>query len=144
MAVTVARLLASKGNDTWSISPHATVYEAIARMAEKGIGALLVLDGEQLVGIVSERDYARKVILQDRSSRDTLVSTIMTKDVVSVRPDQSIEGCMALMTEKHIRHLPVVQDGKVVGILSIGDLVKFIIADHELLIQQLEGYITGR
>lgn len=144
MAVPVARVLASKGHDIWSISPQATVYEAIARMAEKGVGALLVLDGDELVGIVSERDYARKVILQDRSSRDTLVRTIMTNDVVWVRPDQSIEGCMALMTEKHIRHLPVLEDGKVVGILSIGDLVKFIIADREHLINQLEGYITGR
>jgi CBS domain-containing protein len=144
MALTVARLLASKGHhDLWSIAPDATVYDAIALMAEKEVGALLVLNGDRLAGIVSERDYARKVILQDRSSRDTLVSTIMTKDVVSVRPDQSIETCMAVMTEKHIRHLPVMQDGTVVGILSIGDLVKFIIADRETLIEQLEGYITG-
>jgi CBS domain-containing protein len=102
------------------------------------------MEGDRLVGIVSERDYARKVILQDRSSRDTLVSTIMTKDVVSVRPDHSIEACMALMTEKRIRHLPVVDGEQVIGILSIGDLVKYIIADRELLIEQLEGYITGR
>jgi CBS domain-containing protein len=113
-------------------------------MAEHGIGALLVMDGEQLLGIVTERDYARKVILQDRSSRDTPVSTIMSKDIQTVRPDHSIEACMALMTEKRIRHLPVVQDGRVIGILSIGDLVKFIIADRETLIEQLEGYITGR
>jgi CBS domain-containing protein len=144
MPLTVARLLASKGHDLWSIAPDATVYDAIALMAERGVGALLVMDGEQLVGIVSERDYARKVILQDRSSRDTPVSTIMSKDIVSVRPDQSIEGCMALMTEKRIRHLPVLHDGRAVGILSIGDLVKFIIADREYLIEQLEGYITGR
>lgn len=143
MTLTVARLLASKGNDTWSIAPDATVYDAIARMAEHGIGALLVLEEDRLVGIVSERDYARKVILQDRSSRDTLVRTIMTTDVMSVRPDQSIEGCMTLMTEKRIRHLPVLENGQVVGILSIGDLVKFIIADREHLIEQLEGYITG-
>jgi CBS domain-containing protein len=144
VALTVARLLASKGHhDLWSIAPDATVYDAIALMAEKGVGALLVLDGDRLAGIVSERDYARKVILQDRSSRDTLVRTIMTPDVVSVRLDQSIEACMALMTEKHIRHLPVMQDGTVAGILSIGDLVKFIIADRETLIEQLEGYITG-
>jgi CBS domain-containing protein len=144
MPLTVARLLASKGHDLWTIAPDATVYDAIALMAERGIGALLVMESEQLVGIVSERDYARKVILQDRSSRDTPVSTIMSTDIVSVRPEQSIEGCMALMTEKRIRHLPVVQDGTVVGILSIGDLVKFIIADRENLIEQLEGYITGR
>jgi CBS domain-containing protein len=120
------------------------VYDAIALMAERGIGALLVMDAERLVGIVSERDYARKVILQDRSSRDTPVSTIMSTDIVSVRPDQSIEACMALMTENRIRRLPVMQGDQVVGILSIGDLVKFIIADRELLIEQLEGYITGR
>jgi CBS domain-containing protein len=144
MSLAVARLLASKGHDLWSIAPDATVYDAIALMAERGVGALLVMDGEQLVGIVSERDYARKVILQDRSSRDTPVSTIMSEDIVSVRPDQSIEGCMALMTEKRIRHLPVLQEGRVIGILSIGDLVKFIIADRENLIEQLEGYITGR
>jgi CBS domain-containing protein len=144
MTVTVARVLASKGPDVWSIAPDATVYEAIALMAQRGVGALLVMEGDRLVGIVSERDYARKVILQDRSSRDTLVSTIMTKDVVSVRPDHSIEACMALMTEKRIRHLPVVDGEQVIGILSIGDLVKYIIADRELLIEQLEGYITGR
>ena len=126
------------------VAPDATVYDAIALMAERGIGALLVMEGERLVGIVTERDYARKVILRDRSSRDTPVSTIMSADVVTVRPDHTIETCMALMTEKRIRHLPVVQDGRVIGILSIGDLVKFIIADREQLIEQLEGYITGR
>lgn len=144
MALTVARLLAAKGHDTWTIAPDATVYDAIALMAERGIGALLVMEGEQLVGIVTERDYARKVILRDRSSRDTPVSTIMSGDIVTVRPDQTIEACMEIMTEKRIRHLPVVQDGQVTGILSIGDLVKFIIADREQLIEQLEGYITGR
>jgi CBS domain-containing protein len=144
MTLTVARLLSTKGHDLWSIAPDATVYDAIALMAEHGIGALLIMDGEQLLGIVTERDYARKVILQDRSSRDTPVSTIMSKDIQTVRPDHSIEACMALMTEKRIRHLPVVQDGRVIGILSIGDLVKFIIADRETLIEQLEGYITGR
>ncbi|HEX6510468.1 MAG TPA: CBS domain-containing protein [Chloroflexota bacterium] len=144
MATTVAGLLENKGHDVWSIAPDATVYDAISRMAEKGVGALLVLDGERLVGIISERDYARKVILKDRSSKDTVVSTIMTRDVLTVRPSQSIEQCMALMTDRHIRHLPVVENGRVVGILSIGDLVKDIIADREYLIQQLEGYITGR
>lgn len=144
MPLTVARLLASKGHDIWTIPPDATVYDAIALMADRGIGALLVMEGDQLVGIVTERDYARKVILRDRSSRDTPVSTIMSADIVTVRPDQTIEACMALMTEKRIRHLPVVHEGRVVGILSIGDLVKFIIADRELLIEQLEGYITGR
>ncbi len=144
MPLTVARLLASKGHDTWTIAPDATVYDAIALMAERGIGALLVMEDEQLIGIVTERDYARKVILLDRSSRDTPVSTIMSSDIVTVRPNQTIEACMELMTEKRIRHLPVVQDGRVIGILSIGDLVKFIIADREQLIEHLEGYITGR
>jgi CBS domain-containing protein len=144
MPLTVARLLALKGHEIWTIAPDATVYDAIALMAERGIGALLVMEGEQLIGIVTERDYARKVILRDRSSRDTPVSTIMSADIVTVRPDHSIEACMALMTEKRIRHLPVVHDGHVTGILSIGDLVKFIIADREQLIEQLEGYIAGR
>lgn len=144
MTLAVARLLTSKGHDLWSVAPDATVYDAIALMAKHGVGALVVLEDDRLVGIISERDYARKVILQDRSSRDTLVRTIMTTDVVSVRPDASVEACMALMTERRIRHLPVTEDERLVGILSIGDLVKFIIADRELLIEQLEGYITGR
>lgn len=144
MTQTVASLLASKGQEVWSVAPDATVYEAISLMAEHGVGALLVLEGDELVGIISERDYARKVILQERSSRETLVSTIMTSDVLWVRPDNSIDGCMALMTERHIRHLPVVEDGRVVGMVSIGDLVKFIMADREHVIEQLEGYITGR
>lgn len=141
---TVAQLLDTKSRDVWSISPHATVYDAIKEMAERKIGALAVVEGDRLAGIVSERDYARKVILQHRSSRDTPVSAIMTDKVVYVRPEQSLEDCMALMTAKHIRHLPVMQDDRLVGMLSIGDLVKSILADKELLIEQLEGYITGR
>jgi CBS domain-containing protein len=144
MASTVARLLERKGHDVWSIAPDATVYEAIRRMAEQGVGALVVLDGRKLAGIISERDYARKVILLDRSSKDTPVSAIMTREVVYVTPRQTVEECMALMTARRIRHLPVMEDGSVVGILSIGDLVKDIIADREYLIEQLENYITGR
>jgi CBS domain-containing protein len=136
--------LERKGHDVWSIAPDATVYEAIRRMAEQGVGALVVLDGRKLAGIISERDYARKVILLDRSSKDTPVSAIMTREVVYVTPRQTVEECMALMTARRIRHLPVMEDGSVVGILSIGDLVKDIIADREYLIEQLENYITGR
>jgi CBS domain-containing protein len=144
LTTSVARLLEKKGHDVWSIGPDATVYDAIKLMADKGVGALLVLEGDALSGIVSERDYARKVILQERSSKETPVREIMTSDVVSVLPRQSLEDCMALMTARHIRHLPVLDDGKVVGIVSIGDLVKSIIADKEVLIEQLEGYISGR
>ena len=144
MTTTVARLLEKKGNEVWSIGPDATVYEAIKLMADKGVGALLVLEGDALAGIVSERDYARKVILLERSSRETPVRDIMTSEVVSVLPKQTMEDCMALMTARHIRHLPVLDGGKVVGIVSIGDLVKSIIADKEVLIEQLEGYISGR
>ena len=128
----------------WSIAPTATVYDAIRVMAEKGVGAILVMDGPALVGIVSERDYARKIALQDRSSRTTLVRDIMTPEVVTVRPDRSVEYCMELMTDRRIRHLPVVEDESVVGIVSIGDLVKSILADREREIEQLENYITGR
>ncbi len=141
---TVAQLLDTKSRDVWSISPQATVYDAIKEMADRKVGALAVVEDDKLTGIVSERDYARKVILQHRSSRDTPVSAIMTDKVVYVRPEQSLEDCMALMTAKHIRHLPVMQDDRLVGMLSIGDLVKSILADKELLIEQLEGYITGR
>ena len=144
LTTTVARLLEKKGNEVWSIGPDATVYEAIKLMADKGVGALLVLEGDALAGIVSERDYARKVILLERSSRETPVRDIMTSEVVSVLPKQTMEDCMALMTARHIRHLPVLDGGKVVGIVSIGDLVKSIIADKEVLIEQLEGYISGR
>ncbi|GAC1320958.1 MAG: CBS domain-containing protein [Chloroflexota bacterium] len=141
---TVARLLDAKDHNVWSIPPDAMVLDAIKLMAEKGVGALLVMQGQTLVGILSERDYARKIILQDRSSRDTPVSQIMTGNVVYVRPEQTVEDCMALMTAKHIRHLPVLQGDQVMGVVSIGDLVKSVIADREHLIEQLENYITGR
>ena len=141
---TIARLLDTKGHDAWSVPPDASVYDAIKLMADREVGALLVLEGQKLIGIMSERDYARKVILQDRSSRDTPVSTIMTERVVYIRPEQSVEDGLTLMTAKRIRHLPVLKDDQVVGIVSIGDLVKSIIADREHLIEQLENYITGR
>ncbi len=141
--VTVRQCLQSKGGEIWSIRPDISVYEALEMMAEKDIGALLVLEGEKLVGIFSERDYARKVILQGKSSRDTWVSEIMTSRVVFVRLEQTIEECMALMTKKHIRHLPVLDGERLVGVISIGDVVKAIITEQQFVIEQLEHYITG-
>jgi len=140
---TVKHVLQAKGHDIWSISPDALVYDALKLMADKGVGALLVLEGEKLVGVISERDYARKVILKGKSSLDTPVREIMTQKVICVRPEQTIEGCMALMTEKRIRHLPVLVEDQVIGVVSIGDLVKAVIAEKDFLIKQLENYITG-
>lgn len=139
----VAQLLQAKGSDIWSVAPDTSVYDAIKLMADKGVGALLVLQGERLVGIVSERDYARKVILRGKSSKDTPVRGIMTERVFYVRPEQSIEECMAIMTDRHIRHLPVLEGERLVGIISIGDVVKAVISDQEFLIQQLESYIAS-
>jgi CBS domain-containing protein len=139
----VAQVLQEKGHTVWSVSPDATVYQALELMAEKGIGAVLVLDGEKIAGIFSERDYARKVELKGKTARATRVSEMMTPAVYFVQPSQTIEECMALMTAKRIRHLPVLEQGKLVGIISIGDVVKAIIADKEFVIQTLEKYITG-
>lgn len=140
---TIRQLLVSKGTDVWSISPEATVYDALKLLAEKNIGALLVLQDGQIAGIVSERDYARKVALQGKASMNTPVKQIMTEQVVVADPQLSVKDALALMTERRIRHLPVVDGGKIVGFVSIGDLVKSIIADQELLIRQLESYISG-
>lgn len=140
---TVRGLLDEKGHDVWSIGPDASVFDAIERMADKGIGALVVTEDDRLVGIVSERDYARKVILQGRSSRDTPVRAIMSADVMTVGPDQTIDRCLAIMTDRRFRHLPVVDGDRVVGVLSIGDLVRASLAEREQLIDQLERYITG-
>ena len=141
---TVSSLLRNKGHEIWSVSPGATVLDALKLMAEKNIGAVLVMDGDALVGILSERDYARKVILLGKSSKDTLVSEIMTTRVLCVRADLSVDECMALMTGKRIRHLPVLGDNdRVVGVVSIGDVGKAIIARDEFAISQLERYITG-
>ncbi len=140
---TVNQLLRSKGSAIWSIGPDATVYEALQLMAEKDVGALLVLDDGALVGILSERDYARKIALKGKTSRDTLVREIMTERVVCVRADQSVEECMALMTNKRVRHLPVLADNQLAGVISIGDVVKAIISEQEFIIEQLENYITG-
>ena len=138
---TVQKLLNSKGADIWSVSPQASVYDAIAMMAKKGCGALLVMNAAELVGMISERDYARKVILEGRASKDMTVNEIMTTPVITASPSDKVEHCLAVMTDKRIRHLPVTDQGKVVGVLSIGDLVKAIIAKQEDLIAQLEEYI---
>lgn len=141
--ITVNQLLQDKGGAAWSVSPDTTVFDALNLMAEKNVGALLVLEGDTLVGIFSERDYARKVILKGKSSKETPVKDIMTEEVLYVRPNQSIEECMALMTNKRIRHLPVLDGDKLVGIISIGDVVKAVISEQEFVIKQLENYITG-
>ncbi len=143
MAKTARDILRSKGSDIWSVPPGATVYEALRLMADKNIGAVLVMEGDRLLGIFSERDYARKVDLLGKRAADTPVQTIMTRRVVCVRPDETIEECMALMTDKRVRHLPVVENDRVVGLVSIGDVVKAIISEQEFIIGQLENYITG-
>jgi len=140
---TLNQLLQSKSREVWSIGPDASVYDAIHLMAEKGIGALVVLQDESLVGIISERDYARQVVLKDRSSKETLVKDIMSGKVIYADPDQTVDECLAVMTEKRIRHLPVMDGGQMVGLISMGDLVKTIIAEQKVTIDQLERYITG-
>ncbi len=141
---TVAQILRSKPDQTvYTITPTASVFDAVKLMAEKSIGALVVMAEEQVVGIITERDYARKIILMARSSKDTPVRDIMTSAVMYVRPDQASEECMVLMTENRLRHLPVMEGGKLIGLVSIGDLVKDIISEQKFMIQQLEHYITG-
>ncbi|MGI8669863.1 MAG: CBS domain-containing protein [Aridibacter sp.] len=139
----VRHILDTKGNEIWHTTPEDSVLDAIKLMAEKKIGALLVMENENLSGIVSERDYARKVILQGKSSRETPVKDIMTAEVTIINPQETVEKCMALMTEKRMRHLPVVEDDKVIGVISIGDLVKAIIAEQQFQIEQLESYIAS-
>jgi CBS domain-containing protein len=139
----VKYLLAFKPKEVWSIGPDEPVLEAIRRMADKHIGALPVMRGDQLLGIVSERDYARKVILLGRSSSDTPVHQIMTSPVITVSPDDAVHNCMEIMTERHVRHLPVVEKGKLTGMISIGDLVKAVIEEQQQTITQLQHYIAG-
>ena len=141
--MTVKHLLAQKGPNVWSIEPDATVLEAVAKMAEKNIGSLVVMEGEKMVGIITERHYARNVVLKGKASPTTLVRDIMDRNVFHVRLDHSVELCRALMTEKRVRHLPVVEDTKVIGLISIGDLLKFIISKKDFAIDQLEHYIQG-
>jgi len=141
---TVRRVLQAKSGPVWTIRPDATAYEALRVMADKDIGALLVRSSEgKLMGVFSERDYARKVILQGRSSKDTLVSELMTALVYYVSPEHTINECMAIMTAKHIRHIPVIDDGALVGIVTIGDVVNSLISEQNITIRDLENYITG-
>ena len=137
----VSQILHAKGSKTWTIAPDATVFDALSLMAEKDIGALVVVDNEDVVGIFAERDYARKIILLGRSSKDTEVSEIMKNEVLCVSPDQSVAKCMALMTEKRIRHIPILENGRLVGVISIGDVVKAIISEQQIMINHLEDYI---
>ena len=139
----VSELLRAKEREIWSVGPDSSVLEALNLMADKNVGALLVFEEEKLVGIFSERDYARKVILKGKASKDTTVKEIMSSKVLYVKPEQSVEECMALMTDKRIRHLPVLEEDQVVGVISIGDVVKAIISDKDFMIHQLESYITG-
>jgi CBS domain-containing protein len=143
MMVSVREVLKEKGSFVWSIRPGATVYEALQLMADKNIGGLLVLEDNRLVGIFTERDYARKVILHGKHSSEISVSEIMTPHLITVGPDRDIVECMELMTEKRIRHLPVLEGGRIAGMISIGDVVKAIISEQKFLIDRLESYITG-
>ncbi len=140
---TVRDVLGVKGDAIWSTTSKASVYEALKKMADKNVGALVVLDNGELVGIFSERDYARKIILRDRASKQTPVGEIMTRRVVCVGPDEKFKKCMALMTSNRCRHLPVLEDDEIIGVISIGDVVKAIIEDQQFTIEQLEHYISG-
>ena len=140
----VAQILKTKPEQTvHTISPSTSVFDAVRRMADKNIGALLVMEDVKIVGMITERDYARKIVLMDRSSKETPVRDIMTSPVMYVRPDQTNEECMALMTDNRVRHLPVMDSGKLIGLISIGDLVKDIISEQRFTIEQLEHYIAG-
>ena len=139
---TIAEILRDKGSEVWSVGPDEIIMDALKIMAEKGVGALLVMDNDKLVGIISERDYARKVALEGRSSRESIVSEIMSHRVLCARPDQTVQECMALMSDKRSRHLPILDHKKIIGIVSIGDLVKSIIADQQFEIENLQYYIT--
>ncbi len=139
---TVRHLLQHKGYNSYTVTPHATVYEALELMAEKNIGAVMVVDDEKLVGIFSERDYARKVVLQGKNSRDTKMEELMTKNVFYIKPHRTVKDCMVLMSKKHIRHLPVMENGNLIGIVTIRDVVDALIYEQENTIEELERYIT--
>lgn len=140
---TISEILSYKGSNAWSVSPSATVFEAIKLMAEKNVGALLVTEGEKLVGIISERDYTRKVALKGKSSKETAVREILSGQVISVAPSHTVEECLRLMTDHRIRHLPVLDKGQIQGVVSIGDLVNWVISAQRTTIEQLQTYITG-
>jgi CBS domain-containing protein len=139
----ISSVIGNKGGQVWALGPAASVYDAIALMAEKEVGALPIMDGGQLLGIISERDYARKVVLKGRSSKETPVTEIMSSPVVSVHPSQTVEECMHIVTERRIRHLPVMEGNRIVGMVSIGDLVNWVITAQKATIQHLEAYIAG-
>jgi CBS domain-containing protein len=141
---TVNRVLETKGTKVWTIPPESSVLEALKLMADRDLGALVVVEGAAVVGVFSERDYARKVVLKGKASKDTTVREVMSGKVLYVDPNQSIEECMALMTDKAVRHLPVMHDDQLVGLISIGDVVKAMISEKEFVIEQLEHFITGR
>ena len=143
MALTVRQLLDRKSSGIYSIRPDASVLEALELMAREDISSVLVTEGEALKGIFTERDYARKVILRGRNSRDTVIRELMTSNLITITPEQTIADCMNIMTDRHIRHLPVLESGKIVGLISIGDVVKSIISDQATTINQLSGYIAG-
>ena len=140
----VKQILQTKGDQVWSVSPQTSIYDGLQLMADKEIGALLVIENGEIVGIFSERDYARRVILKGKSSKNTTIGEVMTKRVLCVHPSTTVNECMALMTQKKIRHLPVMEDDVLIGFISIGDVVKSIISEQEYLIEHLENYIIGR
>jgi CBS domain-containing protein len=140
----VKDILQEKGTQVYAISPDAKVYEALQLMADKNVGALMVMEGDRAVGLISERDYARKIVLKGKFSKDVPVHEIMTADIVRISPDRDVENCMELMTDKRVRHLPVFENDRLIGIISIGDIVKAIIEHKEEIIEQLEGYIKGK
>lgn len=142
-AITVKHVLRRKGNGYWGIAPEATAYEALEMMADKGVGALLVIDDKKLVGVFSERDYARKVILKGKSSKTTAVSDLMSSPPITASPELTLHDCMRLMTDNHVRHLPVLQHGTLIGVVSIGDVVNAIISEQAGEIEELENYIAG-
>jgi signal-transduction protein with cAMP-binding, CBS, and nucleotidyltransferase domain len=141
--ITVKQVLQSKGHSYWSIEPRATAYEALELMADKEVGALLVIDNEKLVGIFSERDYARKVILKGKSSKETTVGELMSRPPICAGPHLTLKDCMVLMTSNHIRHLPILDKGTLVGIVSLGDVVSIVISEQDTTINMLENYISG-
>lgn len=143
MSITVKQLLDKKGNEIHAVSPDATVFDAIKLMSERGVGALLVMQDNLLTGVISERDYTRKVILKGRSSSSTTVQEIMTSNIITLTPDSSVDQCMVLMNENQIRHLPIVDDGRVIGVVTIMDVIKNILSEKEFIIEQMELYIAG-